>query len=822
VGHPDRSISCANLAVSLKSSFNQTGNEALLYEAIELEREALQLRPVGHPDRPIICVDLAVSLQICFNQTGDEALLNEAIELGREALQQRPVSHPDRSTSCFNLAGSLQTRFNRTGNEALLDEAIELEREAIQLLPLGHPDHSIARANLAVSLKTRFNRTGDETLLDEAIELNREALQLRPVGHLERSGSCVNLAASLSTRFNRTGDEALLDEAIKLDREALQLLPVGHPDRSTSCANLAVSLKKRFNRTGDEILLNEAIELEREALQLLPVGHPDRSASCANLAVSLQTRFNRTGDEALFDEAIELAREALQLLPVGHPDRSTPCGNLAGSLLICFNQTGDKALLNEAIELYREGLQLLPVGHPGRSNFCFNLSVSLRTQFDINRDSKSLDEAIGLSQESLQLHRVGHPYRWRALLFLAETYIMPMFQAADRDKALDYAKDALASDADNAPALLVTASGFLSLFNRLGMHERVEAQVLSLYNAVIDLALLVAGFLLDYTAQLQYLSDCAELGPCAYFVASSVGKADLGLQLLERARGTVWFQLLHLRVPDPLLHKVPDVPAQELGGLLHKLGIYRSVGFQPPVRDSKMSQPFLKERDVQHTEHTRLQRLIREIRSLPDLEDFMRGPTLQALLSTADTHPVVVLVANHDECQALIIRSMNTPLTSIALAGIHTSDLQDMIKNAIRSDAVHDFPTDDDDASRAMKAQQPRELLATLWHDIVKPVLDHLGLEVSHQKFSVLETTPNVLLEGCWEGSPPDSLVRDWTIIVRPVACCRHLPRRQSGVLYGLRGIIVHANPGSSSPRTDRSAASQRCQLDTPSGCSRR
>jgi hypothetical protein len=103
------------------------------------------------------------------------------------------------------------------------------------------------------------------------------------------------------------------------------------------------------------------------------------------------------------------------------------------------------------------------------------------------------------------------------------------------------------------------------------------------------------------------------------------------------------------------------------------------------------------------------------------MEDFMRGPTLQALMTTAATHSVVILVANDEECQALIIRSMNTPLTSIGLAGIHTSNLQVMIKKAIRSDALHDFPPDDDYASRAMRVEQRRELLATLWHKLSSP-----------------------------------------------------------------------------------------------------
>jgi hypothetical protein len=311
-------------------------------------REALRLRPEGHPDRAHSCGNLATLLRIRFNQTGDMALLDEALEREREALRLRPEGHPDRALSCGNLANLLSTRFNQTGDMALLDKALELQREAMRLRPEGHPDRAKSCGNLAVFLITRFNQTGDMALLDEALEREREALRLRPEGHPDRALSCGNLANMLSTRFNQTGDMALLDEALELERESLRLRPEGHPDRAHSCGNLAELLRTRFNQTGDTILLDEALEREREALRLRPEGHPHRALSCGNLANLMRIRFNQTGDMVLLDEALELEREALRLRPEGHPDRVMSCGNLAISLRICFDQTGNTLLLDEA------------------------------------------------------------------------------------------------------------------------------------------------------------------------------------------------------------------------------------------------------------------------------------------------------------------------------------------------------------------------------------------------------------------------------------------------------------------------------------------
>jgi hypothetical protein len=396
-GHPDRSVYCGNLAASLTSRYEHTGEFGLLDEAIDLEREALDLRPEGHPDRSLSCENLAGSLTRRYERNGDFGLLDEAINLEREALGLRPKGHPDRSLSCGNLAILLKTRYERTGDLSLLGEAINLEREALDLRPEGHPDRSISCGNLAHSLRTRYERTGN--------------LGLRLEGHPDRSSSCGSLAASLGTRYERTGDLSLLGEAIDLERESLDLRPGGHPDRSISCGNLAHTLRTRYKRTGDLGLLDEAINLEREALYLRPKGHPDRSISCGNLAASLRTRYQHTGDLSLLDEAINLEREALDLRPEGHPKRSASCGNLAFSLWMRCERTGEFGLLNEAINLEREALDLRPEGHPDRSLSCESLAGSLTRRYIRTRDPCFLDEAVDLQREALDLRSEGHPYR---------------------------------------------------------------------------------------------------------------------------------------------------------------------------------------------------------------------------------------------------------------------------------------------------------------------------------------------------------------------------------------------------------------------------
>ncbi len=96
--------------------------------------------------------NLATSLTTRFDQSGEQEDLDEAISLHRDALEElRPAGHPTRSTSLNNLAISLATRFKQSGEQEDIDEAIPLLRHPLELQPAGHPNRSTSLNNLATS-----------------------------------------------------------------------------------------------------------------------------------------------------------------------------------------------------------------------------------------------------------------------------------------------------------------------------------------------------------------------------------------------------------------------------------------------------------------------------------------------------------------------------------------------------------------------------------------------------------------------------------------------------------------------------------------------
>jgi tetratricopeptide (TPR) repeat protein len=733
IRHPHRSQFCGALAISLKEQYERTGDAGSLDRAIDLERKALDLLPIGHLYRSRFYRDLAISLKKQHGRTGDVSLLDEAIDMEREALGLDPTGHPDRSISCGNLAISLKKQHGRTGDVGLLDEAIHLEREALHLCPVGHSDRSTYCGNLAASLSKQYERTGDVSLLDEALDLEREALHLRPTGHQDRLVSCAGLATVLMSRYECTGVVSLLDEVIDLQREALYLHPIGHPDRPVCGGNLAGSLIIRYQRTSDVNLLEEAVDLLRQALDLRPAGHPDRAVSCGNLASPLMTLYERKGDDRFLYEAIILQREALDLCPAEHPYRSVCCENQATFLMAGYKNTGKISFLNEAIDLDRQTLGFRPAGHPNRSRSCGKLAYSLIELYWRTDDVALLDESVALIQEAVTVspaHEI-----WMHLHSLALALLQRASPFYDVPKAIFYLSQSLQHDTNHPVAFVISLSSLLDNLWQCNT-EGKYIQLTTIYQRFVSLLPLLIHPSLGLQPQLQALKKCTQLGSDAFVNAALVDDWSAGLETLELAQGVIWSTTLHRR--DPQLKDVPPHLASKLQGVLQSLAM--SSGSQPDQWYEERK-PFTSPRDILHAQSARLYTVIQEIRAHPGLERFMLGESVGTLRTAASDHPVVVLVGARGHHYALILAASLVEGHAFLSLNLSDEDLTSLSFNrgttrAHRSDATLGETPDQGDRVGLKKTElassKPLDgQLQTLWHKVVKPVLAHLGLEVS-------------------------------------------------------------------------------------------
>jgi hypothetical protein len=717
---------CARLSTALWTAWEQGYDRLALKACIEAEDVLLSLRPPGQPERAESCADLAMSLRTLYEQTQDGAMLDRAIELAQEALTLCPAQRPGRDRWCMNLALLLQLGYSRTGDDTLLDMAISLQQEALGLCAAEDLNKARWYANMAVSFKLRHRATGEAALLDKAIELEQEALDVCQSDHPNRALFGGSLAISLKSRYDQTGDVTLLDRAIEYEQNALDATPVGHPSRVKALGNLAVSLFGRYRQTADNTLLTKVIALNEEALELAPVGHPSRAVACARLAISLGARYSQKNDTVILDRIICLQREQLDLQSVGLPDRVMSCVHLATSLRTRYEETKDSALLDEAIARGQEALELAPAGHPDRAMACSNLSVSLRTRYIATADGELLGRAIELNQEALQITRVGLPSRWRYLCRSANLSQLvrpiPDWQTTigDLHQVFD------APSYDDLDAVLAEAIDTLLRLDFSSISKTQQQTLLLVQTRALDIAALAAGLALNTSTQLQHTRRGSALGHAAFDLAIELSEPQSGMQLLERARGMLWSQMLQLR--DPQLEHVPKELALKLRSIIY-------AGGQPDhmLHGSVLSGPTTAPDDnMRYAQRHQLQDVIREIRAVPGLSDFMHGPDINALLSAGTDHPVVVLVAGKNECHALVITSGKrleyVPLPSVTLQTLRDVRFERLISQ--RGGA----PPGTDDTERGLsiaKGSSPPHLrLAKLWRTVVKPVLQALSLSV--------------------------------------------------------------------------------------------
>jgi hypothetical protein len=731
--HPRRGNACDELATALDRHWARTPSTVLLEEAITMHREALALRPDGHPDHAASCSSLGTALRKRYEVAGDTPSLDESIRMHREAIVLHPGGHPDRAMSCNNLATALHHRYRVTGGSDLLIEIITLHREALDLRPGEHPNRPQSCNNLANALFDHYELTGTTRLLDEIIKLHRESLALRPAGHPSCAIPCNNLANVLQVLYVMTGTTTLLDEIIKLHREALALHPVGHPVRAYLCNNLGNSLRHRYRVTGSSDLLNEMVELHREALALRPYGHPDRAAVCNNLAYTLGDRYRMTGSSDLLDEIITLHREALALWPDGHPDHALSCNNLANALQDRYHVTGSSDLLDEMIKLHREALALQPTGHPYHARFCNDLADSLWHQFKKTMDVTVVDEALALARENAASASPSEV--WRALLILCLVHVeqsSPHFSIATATEYLLQASVSL------PPTITEFMRQIQSRLDQMWLmygtwNPHTTLKLMGVYSNIIDGLSRMTGFALDTISQLTALRSARSFGSDACITALLSGHPRQAIELIDHAHGVIWTQALHQR--DPQLQDVPWGLASEL------VSLFLAVSLPITKHDLAPTNAvtgYLSPEDVRDQQNSRIQTLLTEVRAIPGLERFMLGRTYAQLRHTANEHPVIVLVSARGHVYALIIRDSTQGDPEEIRLEI-TPDRLSLLRDTAACVGLRQGEVDVQDlqmeSERAIRLSRHREsnplaTLADLWHCVVKPIINHLQLQV--------------------------------------------------------------------------------------------
>jgi tetratricopeptide (TPR) repeat protein len=488
-GHPGRGEVLKRLAYALRSSYETTGTNEHLDQALDVARRAFAETAAGDAEYQERAFFLSTTAMMRYHRDQDRTDLDECIDAGRLATDASVGD--DVALNSSNLGAMLLSRFERYGSVDDLDEAVAAGRRSVAASANNSARSSSFLYNLVCTLLARYAAVGSAADIDEAEAAATQAIAaagdardlaecaalLRNVcrARLDRTGSTEDLDALLAagrraattalavedpntadtllrhvealwTRYGRTSSIADLDEIIDSLQQIQRVLPAGDQDRLVSLSNLADMSWIRFDRTGSSEDLDRSIEAGRRAVAEAAEDDPRRVVYLGKLASAVWDRFQRQDTDEDLDETIARYRQVLAA--PAEVDRPGVLTNLGVALQARFERAGADDDLDAAVDAGRSAVAEMATDRPDASRFLTNLSFSLRTRFRRDGAGSDRDEAIDVLRRSIDSTIQDPAERFVRLSQLVEQ-LEDRFGTSgdpdDQDEAIDRLRQAVRS-----------------------------------------------------------------------------------------------------------------------------------------------------------------------------------------------------------------------------------------------------------------------------------------------------------------------------------------------------------------------------------------
>ncbi|KAG8796043.1 hypothetical protein FRC12_005833 [Ceratobasidium sp. 428] len=461
---------------------------------------------------------------------------------------------------------------------------------------------------------------------------------------------------------------------------------------------------------------------------------PDKPASLTNLGNVHETLFEYGGPLEHIRMAIECQTQAVALTPDGHPLKPNYLSNLGVAYRTVFRDLGDVEHIRMAIRCLTQAVELTPNDHPNKAHHLSNLGDAYNILFDCLGHLEHVCITINCKTQALALTPEGNPIGARHLANLGRLYRILFTSSGEFEylaKSKQYSRCAALSPAGYPIDKLLGAGrwGWLSIcqqtllagFSDISPVHRDGCDALEAYSHCM-LRLPEAIWL--GTSVRRRFEQC--LAPYTQNIASNAvvaaimaNRCDLAVEWLEQGRCLVWGQMLQLRTPFDELHAAHPDLANELYRLSSRL---EDTG-------SNMHEELPRSNTYMHSQLAdRRSKLIDEIRLKPGFDDFLRPPKASIIVSHAHHGITVALNANMLRCDAIIIEpDTNHAITHIPLPGFSQQKAEQLRQHLVLYLKSQGATRGIKKADRSVRTCF-EGLLATLWSDVVKPVLDHLNI----------------------------------------------------------------------------------------------
>ncbi|TFK17060.1 hypothetical protein FA15DRAFT_557312, partial [Coprinopsis marcescibilis] len=375
-----------------------------------------------------------------------------------------------------------------------------------------------------------------------------------------------------------------------------------------------------------------------------------------------------------------------------------------------FERTGDLPDIGKAITSQERAVELTPPGHANLPGFLRNLALSFKLRFDMTQASEDLNEALA------------------------------------------YYKRVATSPA-GAPSIKFDGAKEWATLSFI--HFTASAETLLAFETVVKLVAVIAG--LEQTVQHRHstLHSVSTFTLLAAGAACALERPDKALEWLEQGRCLVWSQLNHLRTPLGDLRLVNPSLADRYSGISKELEIAGSRTSRLTMGpETSTSEGVSAEKEA--LSHVKLaaewESVLTTIRTtVPGFENFLLPlPCSSLLQNLPDTGPIILINVHEYSCDALAVMAgldepLHIPLPCFSFEKAET--LRTDLTGLLRSSGMR--VRDDVQGSETEQHRKPQQsragphgetlasILATLWIDVVKPILDALG-------FSALSELPRI------------------------------------------------------------------------------
>ena len=678
---PDLEPDPENLGAARYARYQETGDPALLNEAIELWLRALK---TAGP-RPALAVRAAEGLRSRYRLTGRAADLDTAISVCENAA----TSSEDTRQVLVALTNLLLERGTRNGDDNDLNRAIDIARNVIGRSHRGDFLLLPAMVALGSALLERARRLGDRDDVDAAVQLGETLVAETHPGDPRYPAAATLAGRALHARYRLTGALSDLDEAIELLAGAAEAAtPPGAP--AEVMVSLGVLLDERFLATGYTADLNRAVEQLRQAVTRVPAGSPLRAEARQSLSSVLLHRYEQLGDPADLDAAIDTARGVL----ADAPATALALAALGAALM----RRGGSEDLDDAERALRQAVSMSSPTEPAVLIELANVLLRPRQDPD---EARRVQEAIKFAEQAVSALPEESPARGGAQVTLAEALARSERLTGDRDagvRAITTWRAVVQNTGVPAPARITAARAYAELAVRLGHLDTA----LTGYTAAVELLSLL-GWQLGEPAELRrVLTDYAGLAQDAAACAISAGQPERALELLEHGRGLLWSHLLGQPADLARLQSVAPGIATELEQI-------RTVLNSDPSQSAASEGPTGPRRSLAR----RWDELVAQVRALPGFAAFLRPPDAASLRAAAVDGPVVVINVSSLRCDAMVVTTREVSVVPLP---------------DVSHDAVARWVTEYLAGGRRDEARQAGSALHWLWDSIAEPVLTALGM----------------------------------------------------------------------------------------------